>query len=347
MQPQWMLGHSLGEITALTCASSIRLSDAVNIARFRGQVMQNCIQQEDCIMIAVKGVNADEVLSICGEDNGQERAVRSVAGINSPTQVVLSGVKARVLEWKERLEAIGASFTPLKVSAPFHSPLMAPAATALEEHLKQYTFSPLSCKVVSNVTAQPYASHEQIVPLLVQQVTQPVQWRNSMQYLLRQGVNELVDLGPGTVMKKLAEANGSFQTAAIERSEEWNVWVETHSGGRQNLAAAIELAAQCLRHAISTPNLNWDESEYEQGVLKPIQFINSKLGEWEKGDVSHKIEGADIGELLKAVRLVLETKKLPSEERDRRLERLILASRNLDNMDITDMDSLRRTASEF
>ncbi|MBB3107974.1 [acyl-carrier-protein] S-malonyltransferase [Paenibacillus phyllosphaerae] len=326
VHPEWMLGHSLGEITALTCASSIRLADAARIVRFRGRAMQDCVQQEACIMMAVHGMEADQVLAVCAEDGEEQHAVRAVAAINSPAQVVLSGLKDRVLEWKERLEAMGGSLTPLKVSAPFHSPLMAPAADALKEHLEQYTFAPMSCKVISNVTARPYESADQIVTLLTQQVTEPVRWQQSIQYLLNQGVGELVDLGPGTVMKRLAEANGASRTVAIERDEEWGRWLAEVSGSATEPVRAVELAVNCLRHAVSTPNLNWNEEEYDQGVVQPIRLIQAKLKAWEEEGASFQPERAELEELLRAIQLILNTKRLAADEQARRLGELLQLS---------------------
>jgi len=330
VRPDWMLGHSLGEITALTCASAIRLEDALKIVRFRGQVMQQGIKPEDCLMLAVNGIDADLVLAVCNEDNDQQKLVRAVAAINSSTQVVLSGLKDAVFEWRERLETMGASIIPLKVSAPFHSPLMASAAMQMKEHLAQYTFSQPECKVVSNVTAKAYMSADQIVSLLSQQVTQPVKWRQSLEYIREQGVTELLDLGPGSVMKKLAEQNGSFHTIAMDQDEEWRAWLLDNKFDRgPMLTDAIAIAVQCLRHSISTPNRNWNEEECERGISEPIRYIKDQIDKWEEVNSDAKPRREEIQELLLSVQRVFETKRLTVEEKSRRFNQLLTVSHQM------------------
>lgn len=201
---KFVAGHSLGEYSALTAAGTIGLADCARLLKLRGQSMQKAVPVGIGSMAAVLGLDFDVVEEIAKAAAGDESC--TAANDNSEGQVVLSGHKAAV----ERAVALatekGARMAViLPVSAPFHCPLMAPAAQAMAPALAETTFHAPIIPVVANVTAQAENDPARIKDLLVQQITGMVRWRESVIYMGQQGVTEMVELGAGKVLAGLAK----------------------------------------------------------------------------------------------------------------------------------------------
>ncbi len=209
--PFVMAGHSLGEISALCCSGALRLTDAVRLVRRRGELMQRAITAGQGAMLAINGLSVDDVQTLCDIGSGVSKAV--ISNINSRQQIVISGEKACVGAVGDRALQLGAIVIPLKVSAPFHSPLMRPAAIGLEAELQQYTFSRLDVPVMSNVTCKPYLNEHEIIPLLTRQVTTVVNWLKIMHYLGRTSVTATLELLPKKTLTKLLHSE-HFSNAA-------------------------------------------------------------------------------------------------------------------------------------
>ncbi|MEM1023329.1 MAG: ACP S-malonyltransferase [Myxococcota bacterium] len=203
--PDYVAGHSLGEWSALVAAGAVDFADAVRLVRHRGRAMQEAVPEGMGSMSAVMGLQADRVEEICRTTSASTGAVVAPANINSPEQIVISGAAAAVESASEALQEAGAKkVIPLPVSAPFHCALMQPAADALAEAMEQVSFHDPKFPVVGNVKAQPYHTADEAKALLVQQVTAPVLWVDSLRWLLEKGVSSAVEVGPGKVLAGLA-----------------------------------------------------------------------------------------------------------------------------------------------
>jgi [acyl-carrier-protein] S-malonyltransferase len=204
LKPDWMAGHSLGEIAALVAAGSLRFVDGLRLVRLRGQAMQDAVPAGAGAMAAIVGLNASQVDEICAATASALGQVVTVANINGPGQIVVSGHAEAVGRVREQAGGRGARATmALAVSAPFHCPLMAPAAERLAEMLGTIELLAPSVPLVTNVDAQPCRDAAQLRRSLVRQVTSPVQWEASMQALAAAGVTEAFELGPGAVLAGL------------------------------------------------------------------------------------------------------------------------------------------------
>jgi len=200
----FVAGHSLGEYSALAAADAVSLGDAARLLKRRGLAMQRAVPVGEGAMAALLGLDfpaAEEVAQAAAEQE-----VCTCANDNAPGQVVVSGHRSAV----ERAIAIagekGAKRSiMLPVSAPFHCPLMAPAAREMEEALARIDLRPPTVPVVANVTAAPVSDPETIRRQLVQQVTEMVRWRQSVLRLKGEGVERLVELGAGKVLSSLAK----------------------------------------------------------------------------------------------------------------------------------------------
>jgi [acyl-carrier-protein] S-malonyltransferase len=197
--PDFVAGHSLGEYSALVAAGSLSLGDAVRAVRARGSFMQEAVPAGTGAMAAVLGLDAETVARICA-DAAQGQVV-APANFNSPEQTVIAGDASAVERASVLLREAGAKrVVPLPVSAPFHTALMEPVKARLAEVLDRVTVAAPRTPVVTNVEAAPNADAAQVVPLLLAQVSAPVRWVESMQWLAKAGVVRVVELGPGRVL---------------------------------------------------------------------------------------------------------------------------------------------------
>lgn len=201
--PAFVAGHSLGEWSALVAVGALSLKDAVRAVRTRGRLMQDAVPPGEGAMAAVMGFDGKQVASICEAISATGKIV-APANYNSTEQLVISGSAAGVTEAAEACRAAGAKKVQmLAVSAPFHCPLMAPAAQGLAAAIESLEVKVLSAPVVTNVEAEPNQDPLRVKSLLVQQVTAPVRWVEIMQKLASLGVTRAIEIGPGKVLQGL------------------------------------------------------------------------------------------------------------------------------------------------
>ncbi|MGH9971316.1 MAG: ACP S-malonyltransferase [Pyrinomonadaceae bacterium] len=200
--PDFVAGHSLGEYSALVAAGSLTLADAARTVRARGRYMQEAVPEGKGSMAAVIGATLADIEKVCRDvSQGQ---VCSPANINSPSQVVIAGNTEAIDRAVEPLKDIGAKrVIKLKVSAPFHCALMMPAQEHLAEDLKGLSLDDLRVPLVSNVDAILVSKASAARDSLVRQVSSPVRWLESVELLINQGVDTIVEIGPGKVLSGL------------------------------------------------------------------------------------------------------------------------------------------------
>lgn len=196
--PAFAAGHSLGEYSALVAAGAFTFEDAVRTVHLRGRAMQEAVPEGEGGMAAIMGGDRASVEALCAE--AAEGDVLSSANFNSPGQIVISGHKravdrAAALAGGKKLKAI-----PLKVSAPFHCSLMAPAARAVEAELKKLTLGALAFPVVANVSTAPNQDAEEAKSLLVRQIDGAVLWEESISLMAESGVTHALEIGPGKAL---------------------------------------------------------------------------------------------------------------------------------------------------
>ena len=210
LTPDIAAGHSLGEYSALVAAGAISFADAVHTVHLRGRFMQEAVPLGEGSMAAVIGSNPETIVKVCGEVSTEDLPVQAV-NFNCPGQVVIAGAKAAVEKACEALKEAGARRAiMLKVSAPFHSTLMEPAALRLKEVLDKIDIHDTAIPVVANVNAKEETKADEIRKNLVDQAAHPVHWEESIRNMIASGVDMTVEAGPGTVltgfMKKIARS---------------------------------------------------------------------------------------------------------------------------------------------
>ena len=202
----FVAGHSLGEYSALCAAGSITLADTARLLKLRGQAMQRAVPVGRGAMASLIGPKTDLALAEAAAAAGSEVGVCVVANDNNAGNIVISGDKAAVDRAIEKAKELGARAIPLNVSAPFHCPLMQPAADEMAEALASATIVAPSVAVVANVTARPERDPEVLRRLLVEQVTGRVRWRESMEWMAGEGgVTRFAEIGSGKVLAGMAK----------------------------------------------------------------------------------------------------------------------------------------------
>jgi len=198
LAPAAVAGHSLGEYAALVAAGTLSLSDAVRLVRRRGLLMAEAVPAGQGAMAAILGLDDDAIAEACAEAAGDE--VVSPATFNAPGQIVIAGHSAAVERAIEGCKARGAKRAMgLRVSGPFHSALMAPAAEAFRADLEAVSFQPATVPVYQNVTAAPTQDPTALRDQLLVQLSAPVQWTRSVQAMAAAGPHNSLNLIPSLV----------------------------------------------------------------------------------------------------------------------------------------------------
>jgi len=201
-QPALMAGHSLGEYSALACAGTITLADAVRLVNRRGELMQTAVPAGVGAMAAILGLDDDTVKAVCQQ--AEQGQVVAAVNFNSEGQVVIAGHAQAVDRAIELCKEAGAKRAlPLSVSVPSHCILMKPAAEALEETLAAIEFSMPQIPVVQNVDARVAANLDELKGKLIQQLYCPVLWVDCVQAMVKEGATTMLECGPGKVLSGL------------------------------------------------------------------------------------------------------------------------------------------------
>ena len=200
---RFFAGHSLGEYTALVCGGSLTIERAAYLLHERGKSMQDAIHPDQGSMVAILGMRVDEVekeINLLPKEEACE-----IANDNSNSQVVVSGKKAAIEILSNNLKKKGKRGILLPVSAPFHCSLMKKAAENMKDKIANTNFLKSKPNIISNVTAKEEVDVNRIKPLLIDQITSRVRWRESVDYMINQGVKDFLEIGPGKVLSSLVK----------------------------------------------------------------------------------------------------------------------------------------------
>jgi len=229
IKPSIVAGHSLGEYSALVASSAIKFEDAVKLVRKRGEYMQSATPSGTGSMLAIIGLEKDEISKMCEKIN--DIGIVEIANHNSPTQIVVSGEIKALEKLSVMAKEKGARMTiPLKVSAPFHSLFMETARENLARYLEKVKLNNPKIPISCNVSAGFINNKEEVKSALIKQMTHPVKWVDSIIKMNSEGINYFIEVGPGKVLKGLIR-----QT--IPESKVFNVF---DSNSLQNVVEKME-----------------------------------------------------------------------------------------------------------
>ncbi|HCX8999971.1 TPA: ACP S-malonyltransferase [Staphylococcus aureus] len=227
LNPDFTMGHSLGEYSSLVAADVLSFEDAVKIVRKRGQLMAQAFPSGVGSMAAVLGLDFDKVDEICKSLSSDDKIIEP-ANINCPGQIVVSGHKSLIDELVEKGKSLGAKrVMPLAVSGPFHSSLMKVIEEDFSSYINQFEWRDAKFPVVQNVNAQGETDKEVIKSNMVKQLYSPVQFINSTEWLIDQGVDHFIEIGPGKVLSGLIKKiNRDVKLTSIQTLEDVKGWNE-------------------------------------------------------------------------------------------------------------------------
>jgi len=205
-RPSFVAGHSLGEFSALAAAGSLSLADGLRLVRRRGELMKAAGEQAPGAMAAILALETAVVHHICAQANEETGRPVQIANDNCPGQIVISGDEDALARAMTLAQAAGArKVVKLPISIAAHSPLMASAAAEFARAVDDTPIQPPQMPVIGNVSARPLTTSEAIRAELKAQLTSPVAWTDSINYLLAQGVDTFVEVGAGNVLLGLVK----------------------------------------------------------------------------------------------------------------------------------------------
>ena len=202
-EAKYFAGHSLGEYSALCCAEALSFDQTINLLKRRGAAMQNALPNGEGGMLAILGQTIENINSILKEN--EKKFICYIANDNSNGQIVLSGKKINLELLSEILIKKNIKFVKLPVSAPFHCPLMKNATDEMKNLIIETKFNDPIVNIISNVTANPLIQSNDIKKFLIEQIENPVRWRESINYMIRSGINRFIEMGPGKVLSGLVK----------------------------------------------------------------------------------------------------------------------------------------------
>lgn len=190
-------GLSLGEYAALVCGNVLTFKDAVSLVRKRGKYMQNCIPDGEWRMAAIIGLEDSTVENICKDIDGFVKC----ANYNCPGQLVIAGEKLAVEEACKKLAEVGARRTiMLNIAAPFHTAQLAEAKENLAKELEKIEFKSFEIPVIKNIDGTPYSESDEMQQILSNHIVSSVRWKESVEYMIANGVDTFIELGPGKTL---------------------------------------------------------------------------------------------------------------------------------------------------
>jgi len=201
---KFIAGHSLGEYSALVASESLILEDGLKLVHERGKLMQAAVPEGEGAMLAVMGLDKNELNSKI-EKFDKKKDICEIANDNSPGQIILSGNKQTLIDLNNDLKAEKRKSIFLPVSAPFHCTLMKPAAEKMKPFLEKTNFKIPNIQLISNVTALPVEKDGNIKDLLYRQIFSQVRWRESVNFMINNGINDFIEIGPGKVLSGLVK----------------------------------------------------------------------------------------------------------------------------------------------
>lgn len=213
LAPKYLAGHSLGEYSALVAAGALSLGDAAKLVNLRGKLMQSAVPQGVGAMAAILGLADDQVIELCKQVTAAGEGSVEAANYNAQGQVVIAGSAALVNQVMTLAKEQSGKAIALPVSVPSHCSLMKPAAEKFAEALEQTAIELPSLPVIQNVNAGIASDVTQLRQALTAQLYQSVQWTRTMQYLQDQGIQYIVECGPGTVLSNLAKRLPNIEKA--------------------------------------------------------------------------------------------------------------------------------------
>lgn len=328
--PQISAGHSLGEYTALLSSGVISFADAIKLVRVRAQLGKKVLSKRNSGMSVIYDIDYKLVNDICTNVNNNDYFAQ-IACYNSLNQVTIAGDSAALRLIENEVLQRGGKITPIINSPPYHSDLMNDIVGEFKVIIEKIKFSQFNWPIISNASATIY-SNANILNNLTMQIVKPVRWKDTMDYINSINLDSVIELGPQSVLANLYNSQ-NYGTVASSYIQEYKKTHDNSDNGIESTVNSSNLRAskfnptivtRCLAAAVCTKNNNWNNDEYEQGVVKPYNRIKQMQLELEKKSLDPTYE--QMMDALSMLLSVFHTKKTPLHEQRQRIYKILSES---------------------
>ncbi|GIN99875.1 acyltransferase domain-containing protein [Brevibacillus laterosporus] len=316
--PAFSMGYSLGEYSALVCAGAIQFRDALQMVQERGDVVSDVAKRIAGTMAWVTNIDSQTVEKICEEVSRIGEEVY-VSAYDSPLKTSISGTNTAIRKAGDKVVEAGGIAIPIKMSGPFHSPLMKEAASKFKGILSNYNYQQPQYPVISNYTALPFTDRASISENLSLQLVSPIRWQESLQYGLTRGTDIAIELGPKTVLKYLLESNTKeYPVYSFDKAEDLQVIKNAFFFTEEEY---MHLIAKCLATVVSTKNYNKQISHYEELVVQTFDQVQNSYEQLLETKTLAKKEHAEAA--IQMLQTALVAKNLPEEKRADQMKKVL------------------------
>lgn len=320
LRPQFCAGHSLGEYSALVCAGAISFADAIKITHKRG-LLAKTMDTNRYGMTILDNTNIENVEALCNKLRLEGKQAW-ISCYNSKRQVAISGEKDAMRIVEDYVLEEGGQISPLWECPPMHCPIMKIISDQFREELERYEYHSLRYTVISNTKALPYDRDLPIANTLLEQLTKPVQWNGIMRYFQKFGISSVIEMGPKIVLSSFAEeTNGSMKGFCYGQKKVREILPEMLWKGNNQSEVMPTLVTKCLAVSASTPNNNFDEQEYERGVIENHSVIKKIFEQNRKDGQNPTLEQSK--KAILCLKEILETKKVPLDEQNEWINQIL------------------------
>lgn len=316
VEPIFFAGHSLGEISALTCSGALTIEDGLKLVSLRGRYMSEVSGSGK--MAAVFDAPEKVVNEVCTKISNKKDSV-CIANYNSNKQLIISGADECVEKAVASLNEKGYRCVMLKVQGAFHSKYMQSAADKLKPYLKELEYGIFEAPVISNVTAKPYCSNDIIEDNLYNQIISPVLWNKTIEYAIKSGVELFVEVGPGHVIKGLIKQITDIPVLSIGDESDRNR-LSSFFKFKNEDKNLIFLVQRCLGISVCEKNKNFDEEMYQKGV---IDVYNNLTALKDKCIATNSCSIDDAETAIKYMIQILRTKGVDNRRINARINQLL------------------------
>lgn len=327
ISPNYCLGHSLGEYSALCAGGILDFSEMLQIVRERGRIIKEITLTSDGTMIWAINIDHKTLSKLCDEVSEDGNEVY-ISAYDCPTQCSVSGKNDAILKLTKKLEAAGAIVYPLQMAGPYHTPLMMRASDEMRAYLQQFHFHKPKCDIISNYNTLPYPTEkDKIIENLALQLISPIRWQESILGLVDHQVKYVMEIGPKDVLK--------FLTKKITPE------LEPFSFNNFSLCSKVKnllliqendyqkVIEQCLKVATSTRNRNTNEQEYYEKVVLPYRRIEEVY--YDNLKQQKTPSAVEVRNAINMAETVMKNKKVSQDMLQKRMNE-ILQGRFLRNM---------------
>jgi [acyl-carrier-protein] S-malonyltransferase len=313
LEPDLTVGHSFGTLSALVCAEAISFTDALGIAKLKGEYAKKYAGKIKSAMIAVDGIKQKNIEEVCNKVKKKDSVFIGI--INSDKQIVVSGEEPSVESVEKELAKQGGRIERLSINAPFHTPLMKESAEKTKRAIAKFKFNKPNWPILSSITNKLHKDYKILVDDLYLDLVKPTNWLGSIKFLAKNKVATGIEIGPKAVLKKIVDSTtykiDVHSFISPKDIEPLKIELKLDKKAKEEVIIAV------LRIFASTPNFNKNLDEFEKGAAEPFRQVKKLRLDKQKKDQEPTLKETIWS--LEKLKSIIDTKHLPEKEKKERL----------------------------